>query len=113
MGVEIMPLKHLDSSYFDEIIYDNAEPSLVFFSRESCGICQGVLPILEKLQSKYNGKYYFYYVDVEKQKNLIQRFSLRGVPQILFFKEGDYQGKLAGYVGEKQVEEKLAEVFEV
>lgn len=107
-----MSLQHLDSSNFDEIIYDNAEPSLVIFSRESCHVCQGVVPILEDLQSKYNGKYNFYYVDVEEQKNLVQRFSLKGVPQIIFFKDGEFQGKLAGNIGDEQVEEKIAKVFE-
>lgn len=107
-----MSLKHLDSNEFDEIIYDNAEPSLVIFSRESCTVCQGVVPILEDLQSKYDGKYNFYYVDVEEQKNLFKRFSLKGVPQILFFKEGEYQGKLAGQVEDDQVEEKIEEIFD-
>lgn len=107
-----MSLQHLDSNKFDEIIYDNGEPSLVIFSRESCSVCQGVVPILEDLQSKYNDKYNFYYVDVEEQKNLFQRFSLKGVPQILFFKEGEFQGKLAGDVEDEEIEEKIAEVFE-
>lgn len=30
-----MSLQHLDSNEFDEIIYDNAESSLVIFSREA------------------------------------------------------------------------------
>jgi len=107
-----MSLQHLDSNDFDEIIYDNAEQSVVIFSRESCHVCQGVVPILEDLQSKYNGKYKFFYVDVDEQKNLFQRFSLKGVPQILFFNEGDFQGKLAGNVDDEQIEEKISEVFE-
>ena len=108
-----MSLQHLDSNKFDEIIYDIGEPSLVIFSRESCSVCQGVVPILEYLQTKYIDKYNFYYVDVEKQKNLFQRFSLKGVPQILFFKEGEYLGKLAGDVEDEEIEEKIAKVFEV
>ncbi|EKQ56827.1 MULTISPECIES: thioredoxin family protein [unclassified Clostridium] len=107
-----MSLQHINSNQFDEIIYDNAEPSLVIFSRESCTICQGVVPILEDLKLKYDEKYSFYYVDVEEQKNLFQRFSLKGVPQILFFKEGEYKGKLTGHVEDDQIEEKISEIFE-
>ncbi len=108
-----MSLQYLDSYYFDEVIYDNAESSLVLFSRASCSICKGLVLILEDLQSKYSDKYNFYIVDAEKQENLFQRFSLQGVPQILFFKEGVYRGKLAGHVLDNQVEEKISEVFEV
>lgn len=107
-----MALQPLDSNNFDEIIYDNGEPSLVIFSRKDCTVCQDVVPILEDLQAKYNDKYQFYYVDVEEQKNLFQRFSLKGVPQILFFKDGEYRGKLAGHLEDEEVEEKIAEVFE-
>lgn len=44
-----------------------------------------------------------------KNKNPFQRFSLKGVPQILFFKDGEYQGKMAGKVKEEDVEEKIAD----
>lgn len=107
-----MALQHLDSNEFDEIIYDEAEPSIVIFSRESCSVCQRVVPILEDLQEKYDGKYRFYYIDVEEEKNLLQRFALKGVPQVLFFDEGEYKGKLAGNVEEDQIEDKIEELFE-
>lgn len=107
-----MALQHLDSNEFDEIIYDEAEPSIVIFSRESCSVCQEVVPILEDLQEKYDGRYRFYYINVEEEKNLLQRFSLKGVPQVLFFDEGEYKGKLAGNVEEDQLEDKIEELFE-
>ncbi len=107
-----MSLQQLNSSSFEEIIYDKGDPCLVIFSRKSCHVCQGVVPILEDLQPKYEGKFDFYHVDVEEDKDLSQRFSLKGVPQILFFKDGEYQGKMAGHVEDDQVEEKIAEVME-
>lgn len=106
-----MPLQQLDSNRFEEIIYDNGEPCLVIFSRKTCHVCQGVVPILEDLQPKYEGKFGFYYVDVEEDKALFQRFSLKGVPQILFFKEGEYEGKLSGHVEEEQIDEKIIDVL--
>ncbi|MDQ7094579.1 thioredoxin family protein [Desulfosporosinus sp. PR] len=106
-----MSLQPLDSSRFEEVIYNNGEPCLVIFSRESCHVCQGVLPILEDLQPQFAGKFSFYHVDVEEEKALYQKFSLKGVPQILFFKDGEYQGKLAGKVEEEDVEERITDVL--
>lgn len=106
-----MSLEHLDSERFEEIVYDNCEPCLLLFSRKDCHVCKQVTPMLEELKSLYEGKFGFYYADVEDDKNLYQRFSLKGVPQILFFKDGQYQGKLAGKVEEEEVEEKIAEVL--
>ena len=108
-----MSLQQLNSNRFEEIIYDNCEPCLVIFSKKECHVCKEVVPMLEELQPQYEGKFGFYYVDVEEDKNLFQRFSLKGVPQVLFFKEGEYQGKLAGKVEEEAIEEKIAEVLGV
>lgn len=107
-----MSLQQLNSSLFEEIIYDNCEPCLVIFSRKDCHVCKEIVPMLEELQPQYDGKFGFFYVDVEEDKNLFQRFSLKGVPQILFFNNGEYQGKLAGKVEEEDVEEKIAAVLE-
>ncbi|AGA68374.1 thioredoxin domain-containing protein [Desulfitobacterium dichloroeliminans LMG P-21439] len=106
-----MSLEQLNPTKFEEIIYDNGDPCLVIFSRKSCHVCKEVVPVLEELKPKYEGKFGFYYVDVEDEKALFQRFSLKGVPQILFFNEGEYQGKMAGAVEDDKVEEKIAEVL--
>lgn len=106
-----MSLQKLNSSSFDEIVYEYEEACLVFFSRKSCHVCQEVGPVLEELEPKYEGKFGFYYVDVEEEKSLFQKFSLKGVPQILFFNAGNYQQKLVGKVEDEQVEEKIEEVI--
>lgn len=106
-----MSLQQLNSNSFEEIIYDNGEPCLVVFSRKTCHVCQEVVPALEELAPRYEGKFGFYYVDVEENKALYQRFSLKGVPQILFFNEGQYQGKMAGKIEDEQVEAKIAGVI--
>ena len=106
-----MSLQQLNSDRFEEIVYDNGDPCLVIFSRKNCHVCEEVVPMLLELQPQYEGKFGFYYIDVEEDKNLTQRFSLRGVPSIVFFNEGELQGKLAGNVEEERVEEKIAEVL--
>lgn len=108
-----MSLQQLHANRFEEIIYDNGEPCLVIFSRKNCHVCKEVTPLLEELQSHYEGKVGFYYVDVEEDKNLTQRFSLRGVPSLFFFNDGTLQGKLAGTIDEEQVKEKIANVLGV
>ena len=107
-----MSLKQLKANTFEEAIYDNGGPCLVIFTRKTCHVCKQVVPILEELQPKYEGKIGFYYVDVEEDASIQQRFSLKGVPQILYFKEGDFKGKQAGKVEDEQIEEKIVTVLE-
>lgn len=106
-----MSLEKLEADRFEEVIYDNGEPCLVMFSRKNCHVCKEVAPRLEEMQPQYEGRFGFYTVDVEEQKNLTQRFSLKGVPSIVFFNQGELQGKLAGDVEEDAVEEKIADIL--
>ena len=107
-----MSLQQLNANTLEEIIYNNGEPCLVVFSRKDCHVCKQVVPLLEELQPQYEGKFGFYYVDVEEDTSLFQRFSLKGVPQILYFNNSEYQGKQAGLVEDEQVEEKIASILE-
>ncbi|WP_425805010.1 thioredoxin family protein [Desulfitobacterium sp. Sab5] len=106
-----MSLLQLNPKSFEEKIYDNGEVCLVVFSRKTCHVCKEVVPMLEELAPTYIGRVGFYYVDVEEDKPLYQSFSLKGVPQILFFKDGEYQGKLSGQVEEEEVQEKIEEII--
>lgn len=108
-----MSLQQLNANAFEEIIYDNGDPCLVVFSRKTCHVCKQVVQVLEELYPEYEGKFGFYYVDIEENANLFQRFSLKGVPQILYFNNGEFQGKQAGLVEDEKVEEKIANILEV
>jgi thioredoxin 1 len=103
-------MKLLTASQFDEAIYDLGGPSLVIFFRKTCAVCKSVMPILESLALEYEGAMAFYHVDVEDDANLAKRFDLRGVPQILFFNNGEFQGRLAGMVDREVLSGKIDEI---
>ncbi|KJS80057.1 MAG: thioredoxin [Peptococcaceae bacterium BICA1-8] len=102
-----MAIQKVDSNQLDEAIFKNNEACVVVFSREGCHVCQEVVPRVEEISKEYEGKLSFYYVDVEEEKDLFKKFSLKGVPQLLFFKDGEFHGKLAGDVEEDDIEEKI------
>ena len=89
-------MKNLNQNAFDEIIYDECEPCLVLFTRKTCHVCQAVKPKLAELEEEYGGHFGFYSVDVEEEEKLFQRFNMKGVPQVLFFKDGEFVTKMAG-----------------
>ncbi|AFM27743.1 thioredoxin family protein [Desulfomonile tiedjei] len=104
-------LQRLDTDSFERIVYEKESPCLVIFMRKTCHVCEEVVPTLEELEPEYKEKCGFYAVDVEEQKKLFQRFSLKSIPQILFFNDGEYQGKMAGLVEDDAIEERIAEIF--
>lgn len=107
-----MSLQQLDGKSFEEIVFEEEEACLVIFSRATCHVCESVIPALEIIQPKYANKFGFYNVDVEKDRDVFLKFSLKGVPQILFFKNGELQGKISGDATEDRIEEKITTVLE-
>ena len=105
-------MKELNGATFEEIIYDEGQPALVIFSRKSCHVCQEVHPIIDEIEKQYAGKNFgFYHVDVEDEKDLFNRFSLKGVPQVLFFNDGEFVGKFAGKKEEEVYTDKIDEIL--
>jgi thioredoxin 1 len=60
--------------------------SLVQFSASWCGPCKQLKPIVEKISDDLADKVDCYYHDIESQPNEPTKYSVRGVPTILLFK---------------------------
>ncbi|MCO1602061.1 thioredoxin family protein [Desulfosporosinus nitroreducens] len=106
-----MELKKINAELFNKAIYDNNEACVVVFTRHDCHVCKEVVPRLEEVSEKYQAKLSFYALDVEQDKALFKSFSLKGVPQLLFFKDGEFYGKLAGDVEEEDMVGKIEELL--
>ena len=105
-----MQLIEINAEAVDEVINDN-RPCLIVVSKENCHVCEEVVPRVEELAEKFEGKVLFYYVDVTEDKDILKKYSLKGVPQILFFQDGAFCGRLAGNVDEENIEEKITELL--
>lgn len=71
-------MKKLDGPSFEETIYDDAEPCLVIFSRQSCHVCQQVHPKIEEDD----------YVDINQIRELVRIAEESGVGEITVEEEG-------------------------
>ena len=107
-------LKELDSDTFDEVVYDEARPIAVLFTRKTCSVCHQVLPVIEKLADEARSgedpnlsSWTFAQVDAEDSFDLVQRFGLAGVPQLLVFVDGELHAQLSGKVTETEVRSSL------
>ena len=101
----------LYSNSFDEVINDKDKTSLVVFMKKNCHVCKEVINRLDELTEYYDGKIYFYQVDIEEDKELFKRFPLKGVPSLLFFQAGQFKGKLAGKLDDERIRKKIDELL--
>ena len=105
-------MEQLNEVEFQERVYDDGEPCLVLFSRKDCHVCQEVHPVLEGLAEEYADQDFgFYNIDVDEQRDLFQKMALKGVPQVLFFKDGELVARIAGSQDEDKYMEKIDEIL--
>ena len=72
--------------------FEGDKPCIIDFYADWCGPCKMVAPILEELQTEYDGKLNIYKVDTEDQRELAAMFGIQSIPSLLFVpKEGKPQ----------------------
>ncbi len=95
-------------SEFNDIIKET-KPTLVDFFATWCGPCKMQAPILEEVKKKLGDSVNILKVDVDQNPELSAQFSIRSVPTLILFKDGEAVWRGYGVHQAHQLETKLAE----
>lgn len=91
-----MALAHANQSNFDSLVLKSDKPVLVDFWAEWCGPCKALSPVLDEIAKEVNGKAEVIKVNVDESGELAQKYGIRGIPTLIFFKDGQIKGTLVG-----------------
>jgi thioredoxin 1 len=92
---------------FDDLVIKSDKPVMVDFWAEWCGPCRMVAPIMEEISQEYEGKVLVVKCDVDSSPSVSEKYSIRNIPTILFFKDGKIADKQVGAVPKKNFVAKL------
>ncbi len=101
VSAEVLDIKN--SNEFDSEVRKSKELVLVLFKSQSCHYCQKMLPIFTALEKEYGNKLKFVKLESNKFPSLVKEYSIRGLPNFNFFKNGKRVKQEVGEMSKKEL----------
>jgi thioredoxin 1 len=70
--------------------------AMVDFWAEWCGPCRMIAPLVDQLATEYDGKVKVRKLDCDENSATMQKYGVRSIPAILFFKDGKVVDQVVG-----------------
>jgi len=96
---------------FHEMIKSSDKLILVDFWAEWCSPCKSLAPALEDASNDLGENIVVYKVNIDENPITPQRYSVRGIPTIIFFRNGEVVDRQVGVLPKSKLYEKIENVF--
>ncbi|MDR0687747.1 MAG: thioredoxin [Prevotellaceae bacterium] len=101
-----MTLEITDANFEQEVL-KSSKPVMVDFWAAWCGPCRAIAPSIEALAEEYKDRAVVGKMDVDANDQVPAQYSVRSIPTVLFFKDGELVDKSVGAAPKSSFEEKL------
>ena len=97
----------IDDNTFEEIVLKSDKPVMVDFWAEWCGPCRNIAPYIEELSVEYADRAIVGKLNIEQNTEVTQKYAIRNIPTILYFKGGELVDKQVGLTSKAVLAGKL------
>ena len=97
----------IDDRTFDSQVLQSDKPLLVDLWSPWCGPCNSIEPVVEKLAGVYGDQIRFARCNVDHNPKTPEKYGVKGIPALMFFKEGKLVDKLTGLVPMSTIEDAI------
>ena len=81
--------------------------TVVDFWAEWCAPCKAIAPVLEELAVEFAGRLRVAKLNVDENRQTPARFGIRGIPTLLFFKDGARVDQVIGNLPKAQIRSRI------
>ncbi|MEM7305095.1 MAG: thioredoxin [Planctomycetota bacterium] len=98
----------LDDRGFDREITQSKGAALVDFSAEWCAPCRALGPTVDAVANDFAGRATVAKVQVDDSPELANRFGVRSIPTLIFFRDGEEVDRVVGALSYAELQERLS-----
>jgi thioredoxin 1 len=92
---------------WDKEVLKSQQLVMVDFWATWCAPCRMVAPTVEELAKEYEGKAKFVKVNTDENSELATQYKIRGIPTLMFIRDGQVVDQIVGAVAKGQLKAKL------
>ena len=96
-------IKNCNENDFENEVLKSNLPVLVDFWAEWCGPCKMLTPILEELSNEMKNEINVVKVNLDENQDLAMKYSIRSIPTLLLFKEGNLIDTKVGLLPKSEI----------
>ena len=96
-------VQEIDDSHFEQEVLKSDVPVLVDFWAPWCGPCKTIAPVVEELANVYGAKLKVVKINVDNNKEAAMKYNVRGIPNLILFKNGESQEQIVGAVAKQEL----------
>ena len=96
-------IKNCNENDFENEVLKSNLPVIVDFWAEWCGPCKMLTPILEELSNEMKNEINVVKVNLDENQDLAMKHSIRSIPTLLLFKEGNLIDTKVGLLPKSEI----------
>ena len=97
----------INDADWQSVVVENELPVLVDFWATWCGPCRSLSSTIDELATQYDGKVEIVKYNVDENYEYSNKYGIRSIPALLFFKGGEVVNTINGAVAKPVIEEAL------